>query len=429
MGILDGNGQISDPNSEDFWVVVNGDNKRRRRTTEGWHDYYYPTMTVYFDPIAIDPEGDVPASLISYHSARSNFASFMGGLQRLAYRPNICEPTPTPTHTPTMTPTPSPRVDTVHSFLSHEVFSQAPQDKAVISHNIIESFSAKEDPSSISYFTFDIVRSLGDNYIYYSRKSMDLIAESKDQRFAVSLMSQDFVMNEDSSINKVLHSHKSTDVIASEPVEKQIASYDLIDVFRVDPIDSINSQHHNIEVFWSQFRDMMHTTVSSYESFAHPNLKDKVINSNISMSVFNYLPPDITRSHTSTVNIDAHISERQDATANISNILMDMFNYRYLNLAGNSDHITMMNSNLHNVDTILGYNSEMTHQGLSNLDVLQGRVSDADATEGSLFVLDILRNDPYKLNISAILIDVMTRSSNIEDVHQILVIPTRYIIP
>ena len=88
-----------------------------------------------------------------------------------------------------------------------------------------------------------------------------------------------------------------------------------------------------------------------------------------------------------------------------------------------------MNSTLHNVDTMLGYNSEMNHQGLSNLDVLQGRVSDADAAEGSLFVLDILRNDPYKLNISAILIDVMTRSSNIEDVHQILVIPTRYIIP
>ena len=145
------------------------------------------------------------------------------------------------------------------------------------------------------------------------------------------------------------------------------------------------------------------------------------------MSTFNHLPPNINRSHSSTLGVDVHISKREDAVANISNSFLDMFNYRYLNLAGNSDHITIMNSNLHNVDTILGYNSEMNHQGLSSLDVLQGRVG--DATEGSLFVLDILRNDPYKLNISAILVDVMTRSSNIDDVHQILVIPTRYIIP
>jgi len=379
---------------------------------------------VYFDPFAIDEKGDVPASLLSYHSSDDDF---MGGLQRLAYRPNICEPTPTPTQTTTPSPTPSPRVDTVHSFLSHEVLSQAPQDKAVISHNVVESFSAKEDPSRISHHHFDVIRSIGNNYLYYSNKSVDLMAESKDQRFAISVISQDFVVNDDPSVNKYLNSYASTDLILSEPVEKHVASYDLIEIFKSDPSDLIHSQYDNVEIFLGKQVEIINNTLTVYETFGHTTKQNSASHSLMDMSAFNHLPPNINRSHSSTLGVDVHISKREDAVANISNSFLDMFNYRYLNLAGNSDHITIMNSNLHNVDTILGYNSEMNHQGLSSLDVLQGRVG--DATEGSLFVLDILRNDPYKLNISAILIDVMTRSSNIDDVHQILVIPTRYMIP
>jgi hypothetical protein len=66
---------------------------------------------------------------------------------------------------------------------------------------------------------------------------------------------------------------------------------------------------------------------------------------------------------------------------------------------------------------------------LDDVDVLQGRIEDIDVAEDSLYMIESLLNDPYKLNISAILLDIMTRQADPSDEFNILVIPTRYIFP
>jgi len=433
MTILDGQGAFA------FWIVVSGDNPTVYPLggTVGTHTYYYPTMTVYLETSYIDqgPPIKIPATIFSYHSAIDDF---MGGFERLAYRPNQCAPTPTP----------SPRVDTVHSLLSHEVLSESPQEKAVVSHQSSEVFVPKKDLTRTSYHQFDVIANKGKDYIYYSNNSMDLMAESRDQRFTISAISQDFIAHEDPSNNKYINSFAITDLILSEPSEKHLLSYDLIGVFKTEPEERLHSQHKNLEVFAGQNTEILHNTLTDVETLS-THTGEILAGSYTDLSVFNHLPPAIKRLNDSAIYMDVHISKPKEGIGNISTSFIDMlnydlrqkkgnisysyidmFNYNYLNLAATPDHTTIINNSLENRDIFIGRTaSSVVHEGLDDVDVLQGRIEDIDVAEDSLYMIESLLNDPYKLNISAILLDIMTRQADPSDEFNILVIPTRYIIP